>query len=44
MNFDASGQWDSETTVVAYDNIKRIRFDTEYINVFAKYLTSRQNP
>jgi hypothetical protein len=44
MNFDASGQWDSETTVVAYDNIKRIRFETEYINVFAKYLTSRHNP
>jgi hypothetical protein len=37
-NFDASGNWDSEATVVAYDNIKRVRFDTEYINVFSKYL------
>jgi hypothetical protein len=44
MNFDATGQWDSETTVVAYDHIKRVRFDTEYINVFAKYLTARQSP
>ncbi len=38
MNFDPSGNWDSETTVIAYDNIKRVRFETEYINVFAKYL------
>lgn len=38
LNFDTSGHWDSEATVVAYDNIKRIRFDTEYINVFSKYL------
>jgi len=38
LNFDTSGQWDSEATVIAYDNIKRIRFDTEYINIFTKYL------
>src|SRR5438046_1615892 len=31
LNFDTSGNWESETTVIAYDNIKRIRFDTEYI-------------
>ncbi|MCL2641275.1 MAG: hypothetical protein FWD53_10550 [Phycisphaerales bacterium] len=37
-NFNPNGQWDSEATVIAYDNIKRIRFDTEYINVFSKYL------
>jgi hypothetical protein len=42
LNFDATGNWDSETTVVAYDNIKRVRFDTEYINVFTKYLTQKQ--
>jgi hypothetical protein len=38
LNFDASGQWESETTVIGYDKIKRVRWDTEYINVFAKYL------
>ena len=38
LNFDTSGNWESEATVVAYDNIKRVRFETEYINVFAKYL------
>jgi hypothetical protein len=38
LNFDTSGNWESEATVIAYDNIKRVRFDTEYINVFAKYL------
>ncbi|MCL2646933.1 MAG: hypothetical protein FWD61_07990 [Phycisphaerales bacterium] len=38
LNFDAAGQWDSEATVIAYDNIKRIRFDNEYINIFSKYL------
>jgi hypothetical protein len=38
LNFDPAGNWESEATVVAYDNIKRVRFDTEYINVFAKYL------
>ncbi len=38
LNFDTSGQWDSEATVVAYDNIKRVRWETEYINVFSKYL------
>jgi hypothetical protein len=38
LNFDTSGRWDSEATVIAYDNIKRVRFDTEYINVFSKYL------
>jgi len=37
-NFDTAGQWDSEATVIAYDNIKRIRFDNEYINIFSKYL------
>ncbi len=39
LNFDPSGSWDSEATVISYDNIKRIRFDTEYIQVFSKYLT-----
>ncbi|HVS71510.1 MAG TPA: hypothetical protein VHQ47_09670 [Phycisphaerae bacterium] len=38
LNFDPSGNWDSEATVISYDNIKRVRFETEYINVFAKYL------
>jgi hypothetical protein len=38
LNFDPSGAWDSEATVIAYENIKRIRFETEYINVFSKYL------
>lgn len=38
LNFDTSGNWESEATVISYDNIKRVRFDTEYINVFAKYL------
>lgn len=38
LNFDPSGNWDSEATVVSYDNIKRVRFDTEYINIFSKYL------
>ena len=37
-NFDPAGNWDSEATVVGYDKIKRVRFDTEYINVFSKYL------
>lgn len=38
LNFDASGQWESETTVIGYDKIKRVRWDTEYINIFSKYL------
>jgi hypothetical protein len=38
MNFDPAGNWDSEATVVGYDKIKRVRFDTEYIRVFSKYL------
>ena len=38
LNFDHSGTWDSETTVIGYDKIKRLRWDTEYINVFSKYL------
>jgi hypothetical protein len=38
LNFDPSGAWESEATVISYDNIKRVRFDTEYINVFSKYL------
>ncbi len=37
-NFNESGMWDSEATVVSYDNIKRVRFDTEYLNIFSKYL------
>jgi hypothetical protein len=41
LNFDATGNWDSEATVIAYDNIKRVRFETEYINIFSKYLTKR---
>lgn len=39
LNFDMSGNWESEATVISYDNIKRVRFETEYINVFAKYLS-----
>ena len=42
MNFDASGNWDSEATIISYDNLKRVRFDTEYINIFSKYLPGRQ--
>jgi hypothetical protein len=38
LNFDTAGQWDSEATVISYEHIKRVRFDTEYINIFAKYL------
>lgn len=38
LSFDPSGNWDSEATVAAYDNIKRVRWDTEYINIFSKYL------
>jgi len=38
LNFDPAGNWDSEATAIAYDNIKRVRFDTEYLNVFSKYL------
>jgi len=38
LNFDTSGLWDSEATVIAYENIKRVRFETEYIKVFSKYL------
>lgn len=41
LNFDASGKWDSEATVISYDNIKRIRFETEYIRVFSKYLPAQ---
>ena len=42
MNFDATGRWDTEATVVSYENLKRVRFDTEYINVFSKYLTHKE--
>ncbi len=37
-NFTEKGEWESESTVIAYDNLKRIRWDTEYLNVFTKYL------
>ena len=38
LNFDPAGNWDSEATAIAYDNIKRVRFETEYLQVFSKYL------
>ena len=38
-HFDAVGQWTSEPSVVPYDMIKWVTFDTEYINVFSKYLS-----
>ncbi len=37
-NFTEVGLWESESTVIAYENIKRIRWDTEYIRVFEKHL------
>ena len=42
MNFDATGNWDSEATIISYDNLKRVRFDTEYINIFSKYLPRKE--
>ena len=38
LHFNAVGQWSTEPSVVPYDQIKWITFDTEYINVFSKYL------
>lgn len=38
LNFSTSGQWDLETTVIGYEKIKRVRWGTEYIRVFSKYL------
>jgi hypothetical protein len=38
MHFDAVGKWSSESTVLPYDMIKWVTFDTEYVNVFSKYL------
>ncbi len=38
LHFDAVGRWSSEPSVVPYDMIKWVTFDTEYINVFSKYL------
>lgn len=37
-HFDALGRWASEPSIVPYDMIKWVTFDTEYINVFTKYL------
>jgi hypothetical protein len=37
-NFTEKCEWESESTVISYENIKRIRWDTEYIKVFQKYL------
>ena len=42
LSFDPAGNWDSEATVAAYDNIKRVRWDTEYIHVFSKYLAKKE--
>jgi len=37
-NFTETGEWESESTVIAYENLKRIRWDTEYIRIFQKHL------
>jgi len=39
MNFDDTGKWDTEPTILAYKQIKWVTFDSEYINTFSKYLT-----
>jgi hypothetical protein len=38
LHFNAMGQWDREPSVVAYDDITKIQFDTPYINIMSKYL------
>lgn len=38
LNFDDTGICDIEPTVISYKNIKWISFDSEYINLFSKYL------
>lgn len=40
LGFDALGQWESEPMIIAYRNIKWVQFDSEYINVFSKYVTN----
>ena len=36
--FDALGQWESESSIIGLDEIAFIQFDTPYIKTFRKYL------
>jgi hypothetical protein len=36
-HFDASGHWDPIPSLVNYENITRVTFGSEYINIFSKY-------
>jgi hypothetical protein len=40
LGFDALGQWETEPTIVNYQAIKWVQVDSEYINVFSKYVTN----
>lgn len=38
LNFDDAGYWNPEPTILGYKQIKWITFDSEYINLFSKYV------
>jgi hypothetical protein len=38
MNYDDTGNWDTEPTVINYKHIKWVTFDSEYVNIFGKYV------
>ncbi|MBE9584902.1 hypothetical protein IM792_10625 [Mucilaginibacter sp. JRF] len=43
LNFDVEGYLDDEPTTIDYASITYVAFDREYINVFSKYLRTRDN-
>ena len=38
---DVSGNWDEKTTETEYSSIKKIQFDTPYLNTFLKYVNKK---
>ncbi|MHC5542573.1 hypothetical protein ACYOEI_30475 [Singulisphaera rosea] len=38
LNFDPLGVWDDESSVVEYDRITKVQFDTPYGNTLSRYL------
>lgn len=38
LNFDPQGVWDEEPSVIDFEDITKVQFDTPYINTISKYL------
>ncbi len=43
INFDIEGYLDNEPTIIDYSSITYVAFDREYINIFSKYLRTKDN-